>query len=153
MLRIRHKEGIEEYPSVRSVYNVATRDSGESEFIIRADFGPASRSIKRFQDLFHPKPWLEIVVPSRYFSGKLESGNTILMPEGYDYVNGENITNFLYASHESVEKISIKILEFSEERSVLLISGLTGAAHGAADTKIEVNAVFTRDNTLKRSFS
>jgi hypothetical protein len=151
LLHIFHEEGLELFPLSRSVYNHYSAEDGRTLFVLQVRCGKAKIGIEEFEDLFHPEPWFEVILHRPVEEASLPVGAVLTLPVGYDYEYDENITNFYYASHTSIEEIRLEVISWTDGRARMRLDGLTGGAHGDADTRIALEADFTRDKSMRRS--
>ena len=153
LLHVFHAEGLESFPPLRSVFNYYTAEDGRRLFVIHLRCGKPLIQIEEFRTVFHPEPWLEVIFHRSGEEAELSAGEVLALPVGYDYKHNENITNFCYASHDSIEELKLMVKSWDGDRTRLQLSGLTGAAHGSKDTKISFDIEFSRDTDLRRSFN
>jgi len=150
LLHLFHEEGVESFSIASAAYNIC-KEADRTFLVVSVRCRRATVIIQELEDLFHAEPWFEVIVDLADAEADLHEGAILYLSPGYDYVRDEHITNFYYASHMSIEELKIEVLRFDESSARLRIDGLTGAAHGDADTLFAIDSEFARDTNLKRS--
>lgn len=151
------KFGTEEFHIVSAKYNIYKFADNVWEFLVSFKTDKSLLRAKELEKLLDAKPDFEAVALLSSDDIKLKAGKKIFQKEGYDYERDENLSNIYYFEHNSVEELSIDVIEISNEWNALNITGkaIIVGSNGSkpdADLKI-VNTKFYLDTNITRSFS
>ena len=157
-LYIKHDDFAEESFTLKSAtYNYyQLEDSDLMEFVIKVEIEKALSRDPELQSAFNSNPNLEAtaVIPSSSF--KLEKGTRIFQEFGYDNDRDENLSVLYYFAHNSIEQLEIKVMELNDTSIKAQVSGVSAINSGdwqKPDAHIRLEANFSRDPNLKRSFN
>ncbi|HQU85643.1 MAG TPA: hypothetical protein PKY59_21085 [Pyrinomonadaceae bacterium] len=151
------KFGTEEFHIVSAKYNIYRVADNIWEFVVSFKTDKSLLRTKELEKLLDAKPNFEAAVLLSSGDIELKEGKSIFQKEGYDYERDENLSNIYYFEHNSVEELSIDIIELSKEWIALNINGkaiIVGSNGVNPDANLKiVNTKFYLDNNLFRSFS
>lgn len=157
VLVIRHLEfGLEKFRVQDARCNLHQEEGGVWEFVFSARSKGAILRSEELNDTIDAEPHLEATFVIRDGDIGLREGRTIYQPDGYDRVREENITNFLYFSHNSIEELRVELIRVSEDSIDALLTGeavINGSNGTRPDSKFSLRAKFKRDANLVRSFN
>lgn len=135
-------------------YNLYLTEGGILEFVIGFE---SSDALQRDQELalaVDAKPDFEATALLETNKTALTSGDMIEQQEGYDYNREEVLSNFYYFGHESIENLTIEILEARPGYIVVNLSGETivdGSNGNDPDAKLTLKEVrFNLDKNFQR---
>jgi hypothetical protein len=157
VLSIRHSEfGLEKFRIQDARCNLYQGDDGIWEFVFKVQSSDALLRSKELDQTSDGKPHLEatFVLPDDKI--ELSEGRSIYQPDGYDRIRDENITNLYYFSHNSIEELRVELITVTTDTVDARLSGegvINGSNGTRPDSKFSLQATFTRDPTLERSFS
>ena len=154
VLAIQHyRFGIEDFSISQARYNLYKHKDGVWEFVVAVQTGEALKRSKKLEKVLSAKPWFELTVLLKPDDLDLNPGKTLLQKEGYDRKRNQNLSNFYYFTHESVEEAKIRILEVGSDWIEAEVTGSTivnGSRGVTPDVRISVKARFVRDQSLRR---
>ena len=158
ILEINHtKLGVEKFKIATPTYNLYKTEEGIWEFTIHFTSSETIQRVKELEDVIDPLPNVEATAILSENEITLRKGTIIHQEHGYDYDRDENLSVLYYFSHNSIENLSIELLEVEKESIIVTIKGDTivdGYADSEPDAQIYIyNTKFLLNKDLQRSFS
>jgi len=151
------KFGKEEFCIVSPKYNLYSPADNIWEFLVSFKTGKPLIRAKELDRLIDARPDFEAAVVLSSDNTDLKAGVKFFQKEGYDYKREENLSNIYYFEHNSVEEISIDVIEITNEWIALNITGkaiITGTNGIKPDGELKIfNTKFYLDKNMTRSFS
>jgi hypothetical protein len=116
IFEIQHAEFGEETFEIKDpTYNLYKTEDGIWEFIIKFETSKAIKRAEALEEVLDAKPNFEATAILSPKNLKLEAGSVICQKEGYDHEREEHLSNIYYFTHESVENLEVKIIEFHKD--------------------------------------
>lgn len=154
ILTIEHLQfGEEQFEIECAAYNLYEGGDGIWEFVVKVTTGDAIMRTDELKDLVDAKPWFEATSIMEADDLALSAGDVIVQEQGYDYERDQNLSNFYYFRHESVEDLSFVIHEVSDTEIDATLTGQTiinGSSGNTCDSRITLRTRFLKDDSLRR---
>jgi len=156
VLAIQHlRYGCELFAVKEASCNLCHGEDGVLEFVVKVATGPVIQRVKELEGVIDAEPWFEAaaVLPAQDL--EIYEGRVIEQAAGYDYSRKENLSNFCYFAHESIEKLRIELHQVTEDWIDATVSGdttVSGSNGTEPDAEISLRTRFRREKKLKRSF-
>ena len=150
-----HSEfGTEEFEIKNARYNLYNPEGDIWEFTLGFDTGRAIKRANQLLEIIDAKPNFEATAIISSNELDLQKGRIIYQKEGYDEDRQEILSNIYYFAHESVDDLSIEIVEITENEILANVTGkgiINGSNRNGPDAEFILKEVrFIHDKKLFR---
>lgn len=148
--------GLEQFQIEEALCNLYLHDDGVWEFVINVSTGEAIKRSSELAEIIDPNPNFEATALLSKSDIELHPGKEIFQEAGYDYSRDVNLSNFYYFNHNSIEVLTIRLIEVTDDWIDAEVTGsviINGSDGINPDSKISLRTRFKRDTDLRRGIS